>query len=108
MNITMLNTSILTGYGQYDYTPLSLQEVRDLLVTHGFKSAIGHQATAEVINTLLGIDAKCEMNRIMYEQGVGDTAIVFKLNGRPEEGKILTADEIGAIGYSWGLLVRTA
>lgn len=48
------------------------------------------------------------MNRVQYVQGVGDIALVFKLKSRPEEGKILTADEIEAIGYEFGRLVRVA
>jgi len=32
---------------------------------------------------------------------------VFRLNGRPEEGKILSIKEIEAIGFSWGVITRT-
>jgi len=103
--LTILNTSILTAHGNYTYRPATLEEVKDM-VSGGFESAIGHQSTADVISTLLGV--KCPMNRVMYNQGIGDTALVFKLNGRVEEGKILSVEEIEGIGYSWGVLERIA
>jgi uncharacterized protein DUF1874 len=42
-----------------------------------------------------------------YQQQVGEQAIVFKLKRRPREGVILTAEEIRATGYEFGLLTRT-
>jgi len=103
--LTILNSSILTAHGSYSYRPATLDEAKDM-VSGGFESAIGHQSTADVISTLLGV--KCPMNRVMYKQGVGDVALVFKLNGRPEEGKILSIEEIEGIGYSCGVLERIA
>lgn len=38
---------------------------------------------------------------------MNEIAIVFKLKGRPEEGKILTIQEIEEIGYEFGVLIRT-
>ena len=46
------------------------------------------------------------MKRIMYTQEVGDIALCFKLKGRPEEGKILTAEEIETIGYEFKTMER--
>lgn len=103
--LTILNTSILTSYGTYTYSPLSLAEAQ-ALVTSGFQSAVGHQSTADIISTLLSVP--CPVNRIQYQQQPGDLALIFKLNGRPEEGKILSTQEIEAIGYSWGVLQRIA
>jgi len=105
MKITLLNTSILTHYGSYNYEPLTLEQAREL-VQEGFNSAVGHQSTCDVLETLLGVEVP--MNRVQYSQGVGDVALVFKLNGRPEEGKILSAQEIEQIGYAFGKLTRTA
>ena len=103
--VTILNTSILTNFGQFNYSEISVSEAKTL-IENGFESAVGHQSTCDIINTLLDSDVK--MNRIQYSQIVGDVALVFKLNGRPEEGKILTVPEIQEIGYSFGKLVRTA
>jgi hypothetical protein len=101
--ITILNTSIITAYGSYSYKPCSLDRAKKV-VASDFQSAVGHESTAAVISTLLGVEVK--MNRIPYHQRAGDTALVFKLLGRPPEGKILTAEEIEEIGYEWGLLER--
>lgn len=103
--LTILNTSILTDHGSYTYRAATLDEAK-AMVADGFQSAIGHQSTADVISTLLGVE--CPMNRINYTQERGDKALVFKLNGRPEEGKILSVADIERIGYSWGVLERTA
>jgi hypothetical protein len=104
--LTILNTSILTAYGQFEYIPLTLEKAKELVQSLSFQSAIGHESTAQIISTLLNVS--CPVNRINYMQQIGDLALVFKLNGRPAEGKILTQEEIEKMGYSWGLIVRQA
>ena len=100
---TILNTSILTNFGTYNYEPLTLEEAK-YLISEGFESAVGHQSTCDILSSLLGEEVK--MNRVQYSQKVGDIALVFKLKGRPEEGKILTVAEIVSIGYEFGKLTR--
>lgn len=101
--VTILNTSILTEFGSYNYEPLTLEESKSL-ISEGFNSAVGHQSTCDILSNLLGVTVP--MNRIQYSQNVGDLALVFKLKGRPEEGKILSVEEIEAIGYEFGKLTR--
>ena len=101
--ITILNTSILTNYGYFNYEPLTLEESK-YLISEGFESAVGHQSTCDILSSLLCKEVK--LNRVQYSQGVGNVALVFKLKGRPEEGKILTIAEISAIGYEFGKLTR--
>ena len=102
--LAILNTSILTCEGEYKLERISLEEARDLIKNNEFVSAIGHKSTAEILTMLLG--EKIEENRIMFEQEQGQEALVFKLLGRPEEGKILTQQEIEEIGYKFQLLTR--
>lgn len=104
--ITLLNTSIVTAYGQFTYQPITLEMAKNLVAGGDFQSAIGHAPTAEILTTLLG--QPVPVNRIEYNQAVGEQAIVFKLNGRPPEGKILSIEEMKEIGFSFGLLERTA
>ena len=103
--VVLLNTSILTAYGSFKYTQISLDDVIRL-TSDGFESAIGHDSTAKILTSLIGQEVKT--NRIQYKQEIRDIAIIFKLNGRPEEGKILTVDEIETIGYEFGILIRNS
>lgn len=106
MKLALLNTSILTTAGNYTLTDITLEEARQIVKANAnnLDSAIGHASTAEIMTTLLGVDVP--VNRQMFTQAVDQRAIVFKLNGRPEEGKILSAEEIGSIGYKFQLLER--
>ena len=103
--VVLLNTSILTAYGSFKYTQISLDDVIRL-TSDGFESAIGHDSTAKILTSLIGQEVKT--NRIQYKQEIRDIAIIFKLNGRPEEGKIITVDEIETIGYEFGILIRNS
>lgn len=107
MRTVILNTSILTSHGHFHYYPASI----DVVLAHlqaaddtGIPviSAVGHESTAAILTELLY--RKVEVNRIEFKQQVGDVAVVFKLRGRPPEGKILTREEIESIGYDFGLL----
>lgn len=102
--LAILNTSILTTVGTYELQDITLQEAQQLVKDNDILSAVGHQSTADILTTLLGTEIP--MNRIMFEQEQGQKALVFKLNGRPEEGKILTQQEIEEIGYKFQLLTR--
>ena len=107
MQLAILNTSIITAFGSFSYTPLSLGDAQDMVaLSDDVLSAVGHQSTAEILTELL--DTDIAVNRIQFSQSVGQKAIVFKLKGRAPEGKILDREEIEAIGYEFGLLTRTA
>lgn len=102
--ITILNTAILTSFGAYDYQQIDLEEAREIVKNNAIQSAVGHQATADILSSLL--ERPIPVNRIEYTQKVEEEALVFKLNGRPAEGKILTVEEIEEIGYTFGLLTK--
>ncbi len=115
--IVFLNTSIITTPGTFEFSPVSLKEVKELIQYSNapLLSAVGHESTALIMSELLAPDQEfleipraeyIKVNRIQYEQRCGDFAIVFKLNNRPPEGKILSREEIEQIGYSWGLLLK--
>lgn len=107
--LTLLNACILTRFGTYTYQPLTLEEARALV--SGFQqegkpiqSAIGHQSTAELLTALLEFPVAA--NRMEFQQTLEDAALIFKLNGRPPEGKVLSREELEEIGYEFGLLSR--
>ena len=106
--ITVLNTPILTKFGKYQYNEISLDRAREIAQQandfNQLVSAVGHLSSCEILTTLL--NTPITMNRIEYKQEIGSAALIFKLKGRPEEGKILTVEEIEEIGYNFGLLIR--
>lgn len=100
MALALLNMSIITTDGTYSLQTITLQEAKDLLRKAGGRvnSAIGHQATADLLTTLLGVDVP--VHRQEYQQKPGETALVLKVNRRPPEGAILTRDLIERMGYT--------
>jgi hypothetical protein len=102
--ITILNTSILTSFGDYRYRPVEVGQVRMMLDKNEWQSAVGHESTAVILTELLG--RPIPMNRMQYAQQSGEVAVVFKLKARAPEGTILSREEIEAIGYEFGTLER--
>ena len=106
MKLGVLNTSILTAAGSYELEDISLDLAKKLVSENEIDSAVGHASTAQIMTALLGVEIP--VNRQMFVQQPGQDALVFKLNGRPQEGKILTAEEIEQIGYKFQILKRIA
>jgi len=106
MKLALLNTAIVTAEGTYKLKEISLQEAQGLIKDNkgNLDSAIGHQSTADMMSMLLDVDV--EVNRQFFKNQVGQTALIFKLKGRPEEGQILDIQDIAKIGYKFQLLVR--
>ena len=105
MTIAILNTPILTGEGTYKLSSITLEQAQKLVNENDFDSYIGHQATSEILSILLGTEVP--MNRQQFKQEVGQKALIFKLNGRLQEGQVLTTtQEIESIGYTFQVLER--
>jgi len=113
--LVLLNTSIITKPGKYELSsPFTVDTARSIVHCYlhdwnvgcgdGIESAIGHQATADILTELLG--TKIEMNRIEFQHQVNQFALVFKLRSRVPEGVILTRKEIDELGYDFYLLER--
>lgn len=103
MTTYLINAPILPNYGRYDFQPLPIEQAQALLVS-GFVSAIGHDATAKLLTHIL----KQEIlpNRIQISLEVGDVAIIFRLQTRLPEGKVLDEAELFAMPFELGLLTR--
>ncbi len=104
MKITLLNTSVLTAFGIFEFRKISLFEARELVKTAETVSAIGHAATAEILSELLEIEIR--PNRAEFVQAIDEIALIFKLKARITEGKVLNRAEIEEIGYEFGILRR--
>lgn len=101
----VFNTTIVVNNGTYKLSDISVERAREILADGNFISAIGHESTAQIISTVLGMEVP--MNRVNASfDNVGDLAVCFKLNSRPKEGAILSFEDLQEIGFSWKLLER--
>ena len=74
----------------------SIDEVREILRS-GFISAVGHQATADWLTRLLGIEIP--FNRVAIAVKPGDICVHFVLRTRIPEGKILSYEELSKLEF---------
>lgn len=102
--IAIFNGPVCTTNGLYRISDLGVEEAKELIARHGFESAVGHEASAQVLSAILEVEVP--MNRIEYSQAVGQKAIALKLNVRPPEGQILSAEEMFKVGFELKLLER--
>ena len=105
MKIAVINSPIVTSFGNYAFFPIPIESAKILLNSVEFSSYVGHKSTAETISRLLG--KPVGFSRKELKQKVGQMAIVFKLKERAPEGKILTEKEVEEIGYEFGILYRS-
>jgi len=99
----VLNTATLPlkEGGEYLITArqISMEEVKEMLEKEQFTSAVGHEATAKLLTSVLGIEVP--YNRIQITLEPGDKLIAFLLKKRLPEGTVLkTVEELEQIGYT--------
>lgn len=98
----LLNTPILTNYGNYCFSgPLTVEQAQALL-KQPFVSAIGHGDTAALLSQLL--EQNIPTNRVAITMKAGDQALVFRLLQRIPEGVILNQQQLSQLPYELGLL----
>jgi hypothetical protein len=90
--------SMVTPPTTIKVTEANEDEVRRIL-NQGFISAVGHEATAQIISVQLGIQVP--VNRISIKLVAGDTLIVYQLLTRLPEGKVLGVDEMRQLQAKW-------
>jgi len=101
----LLNSPILSGYGVYDFKPISPDKAKRIIAeSDQVQSAIGHESTARVLSSILSYSV--EANRVRISMNVNDSAIVFRLLERLPEGKILSEEELKKVKYELGILTR--
>lgn len=105
--IVFFNCSIMTDTGVFVKEKTFLRKVKKIMEkTKNIESAIGHESTAEILTELTG--RKIPVRRVKYVQQTfpEEMAIVFQLRSRPDEGKILTREEIEETGYDFYTVKR--
>jgi len=90
--------SMLTPPATVKVVEASEDEVRRILSSQ-FISAIGHEATAKIVTSRIGVSV--QVNRISIQLKPSDILVVFQLLTRLPEGKILTEDEMKQVQAKW-------
>jgi len=107
MVVYVMNTLVLPiDFEKYNSVVVKIrkadvEEVKRLLLTGEFVSAIGHGATAVLLSELLGINIP--HNRITVKLRPGDICVHFVLRERIPEGKILSYEELQKLAFDFAI-----
>jgi hypothetical protein len=102
--IYLLNSSVIPAGsdGTWQVKTISndraIQQIKD-----GFTSAVGHDSTAELMASLLGVNVP--VNRISVKPQPGDILLCFRLKNRAPEGVILSRQQLEELGYEWVIML---
>jgi hypothetical protein len=91
-SLSMLGANLPPTGRTVKVRPISLEEVKGMLQSVPFTSAVGHESTAQLLTDLLGTEIV--PNRIAITLVPGDQLIVAQLLVRLPEGAVLTREEI--------------
>ncbi len=97
--VNTLTPSMFEGEGvQIQLRRVSLEEAREIVRSDEVVSFIGHEATARVLTTLLGVEIPFRRAELHVNRG---RLLIFGLAKRLPEGMVLrTPEEINTVGYN--------
>jgi hypothetical protein len=101
----LMNAAVIPSgsEGIWEAITIATESARINLSTFEWTSAVGHESSAEVISSALGVEIP--VNRIQVKAQPGDRLLCFKLNGRAPEGVVLNKAQLEEIGFSWCLMI---
>jgi len=107
--VLLLNSAIMPQPGWYCYTHISPETAKRVLSEFGcFESFIGYEATARILERLLGLEpGSIPVNRRATKLERGQAAIVFRLTKRlPDEALkgAFSEEELLAWPHELGLI----
>jgi lauroyl/myristoyl acyltransferase len=103
MKIYVFNTLITPcNFSESDeftvrFRKIDKEKAKEILKNNEFVSAVGHQATADLLTAIMGVHIP--MNRIAVRMGKGDIGVHFFLKQRLPEGTVLGKDELDRLSY---------
>ena len=100
--IYLMSSPRLPSFGQWIFSPLTTAEVKALIETGNYISAIGHLETARFLSSLF--DLPIPKNRITVRLTADDIGIVLGLKTRLAENQGLSAAMMMAEDYFFGKL----
>jgi hypothetical protein len=80
-----------------NFERVSVEDVKAILSSHPFISAIGHEGTAQLLSKILGVQIPA--NRVSVFLEPGDIGIHFFLKQRLPEGKVLSEEELKNLDF---------
>ena len=99
----LFNTNIIPSPAVVRVTTITREYAKKVISeSDEIISAIGHEATAQCLSEILNINVK--VNRINAQPTHLDRVVSLKLNGRVEEGKVLTMSDMEQMGYTLYLM----
>ena len=99
-----LSINMLQDHSALEIKAISVEEAKKILqweLDHkrNFVSCVGHEPTARVMSSLLGISIPC--NRVAIKLETWDTLLVFQILTRLPEGAVLDEEAVKAIPHKW-------
>lgn len=107
-SLLLLSSPRVTAPGRYDVDMVNWDRAAEVAQeASSIDSAIGHEATAEAVARILGVQVG-PSNRREVKQQPGQVALAAVPGQRLPEGRVLSLDELAETGLVFWLMRRTA